>query len=122
MKRKTYTCGLEATFDLIGGKWKVVILWRLEPEPKRFGELKRQVVGVTEKMLIQQLREMEADGLIARKAYPEVPPRVEYSLTEMGASLKKLLPPLCKWGTEHLKENSTRQLMAEGGFCNAEEE
>jgi DNA-binding HxlR family transcriptional regulator len=113
VKRTTYSCGLEAAFEVIGGKWKVIILWRLHPEPRRFGELKRLVVGITEKMLIQQLRDMEADGLICRKAYPEIPPRVEYSLTAMGTSLKELLPPLCDWGTKYLKRISERHLCKE---------
>jgi DNA-binding HxlR family transcriptional regulator len=110
VKRKSYTCGLEAALDVIGGKWKVVILWRLHPEPKRFGELKRLVVGITEKMLIQQLREMEADGLVFRKAYAEIPPRVEYSLTPMGISLMEVLGVLCEWGEEHMKQISSLHL------------
>jgi DNA-binding HxlR family transcriptional regulator len=110
MKRTTYSCGLEATFDVISGKWKAIILWRLHPQPRRFGELKRLVAGITEKMLIQQLKEMEADGLVHRKAYPEVPPRVEYSLTDIGISLKDLLPPLCEWGTKHMKRIGKRYL------------
>ncbi len=110
MKRTSYSCGLEAAFDVIGGKWKVIILWRLHPGPKRFGELKRLVAGISEKMLIQQLKEMEADGLVCRKAFPEIPPRVEYSLTPMGISLKDLLPPLCEWGTKHIKQIGKRYL------------
>lgn len=113
MKRAKYSCGLEAAFDVIGGKWKLLIMWQLHPEPKRFGELKRLVVGVTEKMLIQQLREMEADGLVHREAYPEIPPRVTYSLTPMGLSLKELLPPLCEWGTRHMKRIGQRHLQQE---------
>ncbi|WP_020475096.1 winged helix-turn-helix transcriptional regulator [Zavarzinella formosa] len=113
MKRTTYSCGLEAAFDVIGGKWKVVILWMLHPEPKRFGELKRLVVGITEKVLIQQLKDMETDGLIVRKAYPEIPPKVEYSLTPMGMSLKELLGPLCEWGTKHIKQIGDQHLCQE---------
>jgi len=113
MRRTTYSCGLEAALDVIGGKWKALILWRLYPEPKRFGELKRLVKGISEKMLIQQLKEMEADGLISRKAYPEIPPRVEYSLTPIGLSLKELLPPLCEWGTKHMKRIGERYLKRE---------
>jgi DNA-binding HxlR family transcriptional regulator len=113
MKRARYTCGLEAALDVIGGKWKVLILWQLHPEPRRFGELRRLVPGVTEKMLIQQLREMEADGLVVRKAYPEIPPRVEYSLTEVGVELKAILPPLCAWGTKHIARIAARHLKGE---------
>jgi len=103
MKGQSYSCGLEAAFDVIGGKWKVLILWALHPQPRRFGELKRLVPGVSEKMLIQQLREMEADGIVHREAYYEIPPKVEYSLTEFGASLQTALTPLCDWGSKHMK-------------------
>jgi DNA-binding HxlR family transcriptional regulator len=113
MKRTAYSCGLEAAFDVIGGKWKVLILWQLHAEPRRFGELKRLVAGVTEKMLIQQLREMEADDLIRRKAYPEIPPRVEYSLTPTGEGLKEALTPLCLWGSKHMKRIGERHLRKE---------
>ncbi|HEX4613155.1 MAG TPA: helix-turn-helix domain-containing protein [Urbifossiella sp.] len=113
MKRTAYSCGLEATLDVIGGKWKVMILWQLHPEPRRFGELRRLVPGVTEKMLIQQLREMEADGLVVRTAYPEIPPRVEYTLSEIGVELKALLPPLCAWGTKHITRITARHLTGE---------
>ena len=97
-----YACGLEAALDVIGGRWKVLILWDLDT-PRRFGELKRIVTGISEKMLIQQLRELEADGVVRRKVFHEVPPRVEYSLTEFGVSLRRVLGPLCKWGTTHME-------------------
>ena len=100
---RAYNCGLEAALDVIGGKWKPLVLWHLQSERRRFGELKRLVVGISEKVLIQQLRELEADGIIYRKAYPEIPPRVEYSLTPFGVSLKEALTPLCRWGTKHME-------------------
>jgi DNA-binding HxlR family transcriptional regulator len=100
---KTYNCGLEAALDVIGGKWKVLILWHLHPEPRRFGDLRRRVEGISEKMLIQQLREMEADDIVRRKAFAEIPPRVEYSLTGLGVSLSQALTPLCDWGGKHMK-------------------
>lgn len=100
---KTYHCGLEAALDVVGGKWKVLILWQMHAQKRRFGELKRLVKGISEKMLIQQLREMEADGVVRREAYPEVPPRVEYSLTDFGLSLKDALAPLCAWGVTHME-------------------
>jgi DNA-binding HxlR family transcriptional regulator len=103
MKRPAYGCGLEAALAVIGGKWKPVILWHLAPGPRRFGELRRQVGGISEKMLIQQLREMAADGIVARKDYREIPPRVEYSLTAFGVSLGKALGPLCDWGRDHME-------------------
>ncbi|MFD5477968.1 winged helix-turn-helix transcriptional regulator [Streptomyces hawaiiensis] len=93
-----YVCGTDAAMDVIGGKWKVLILWALNERPCRFGELRRELPGVTEKVLASHLREMEADGLVHRAAYDEVPPRVEYSLTARGASLNEALEPLGAWG------------------------
>jgi DNA-binding HxlR family transcriptional regulator len=103
MRHKTYSCGLEAALEVIGGKWKVLILWQLNGEARRFGELRRMVAGISEKMLIQHLKEMEADGIVTRKDYKEVPPRVEYALTRFGVSLCKALAPLCEWGSAHMK-------------------
>src|SRR5438067_6626916 len=102
MERRTYGCGLEAALDVVGGKWKPIVLWRLAQGPRRFGELRRLVTGISEKMLIQQLREMEADGIVARKDFREIPPRVEYSLTPFGVSLSNALRPLCEWGKAHM--------------------
>jgi DNA-binding HxlR family transcriptional regulator len=98
----SYYCGLDATIDVIGGKWKALILWELHDGKRRFGALRRGVEGISEKMLIQQLRELENDGLVHREAYPEIPPRVEYSLTELGVSLNEALLPLCHWGERHM--------------------
>lgn len=101
-RNKEYTCSMELTLDIIGGKWKPLILWRLGTEgTKRFSEVKRALPGITQKMLTQQLRELEADGMIHRKIYPQVPPKVEYSLTEEGKSLMPILDTMCKWGTEY---------------------
>lgn len=93
--------GIATTLSAIGGKWKILILWHLAVRTSRYGELRRQIPGITEKMLIQQLRELEHDGIIVRKAYPEVPPRVEYSFTEYGTSLFPVLRALCAWGSKH---------------------
>ncbi|GGW81241.1 winged helix-turn-helix transcriptional regulator [Streptomyces lomondensis] len=93
-----YVCGIDAAMDVIGGKWKVLILWALNERPCRFGELRRELPGITEKVLASHLREMEADGLVHREAYDEVPPRVEYSLTPRGVSLNAALEPLGAWG------------------------
>ena len=103
MRHKTYECGLEAALEVVGGKWKVLILWPLRSDARRFGELRRMVPGISEKMLIQHLKEMEADGIVTRKDFKEVPPRVEYALTTFGESLCTALTPLCEWGTLHMK-------------------
>lgn len=91
-------CPVETTLMLIGDKWKVLILRDLMTGTKRFGELKKSVGGVSQKVLTAQLRDMEANGLLTRKVYPEVPPRVEYTLTELGYSLKPLLDAMRSWG------------------------
>ncbi|WP_280263112.1 winged helix-turn-helix transcriptional regulator [Nocardia wallacei] len=98
-----YFCGIDAAMDVIGGKWKSLILWELEAHGvRRFGELRRNLPGVSEKMLIQQLRELEEDGIVHREVYREVPPRVEYSLTELGSRLNRALEPLGAWGKERI--------------------
>ncbi len=102
--RKTYSCGLQAALAVIGGKWKFLILWSLaRGGSKRFGDLRRSVAGISEKMLIQELKELELDGIVARKDYREVPPRVEYSLTLFGRELAQATGPLCEWGERHIK-------------------
>ncbi|WP_344280829.1 winged helix-turn-helix transcriptional regulator [Actinomadura napierensis] len=97
-----YVCGIDAAMDVIGGKWKVLILWALNERPCRFGELRRNLPGITEKVLASHLRELEADGIVHREEYDEVPPRVEYSLTALGVSLNAALAPLGAWGREHV--------------------
>src|SRR5215475_12942191 len=109
MRPKSYSCGLEAALDVVGGKWKVLILWALRSEAHRFGELRRVVDGISEKMLIQHLKEMEADGIVKRRDFKEVPPRVEYALTPFGQSLYAALAPLCEWGTLHMKRIEARK-------------
>jgi DNA-binding HxlR family transcriptional regulator len=96
------TCPVEATLAVIGGKWKVVILFHLmESGTQRFSELRRQITGISERMLTQQLRELEADGIVHRKVFPEVPPRVEYSITKYGATLRPITKAMCQWGKIH---------------------
>ncbi len=104
MKRGQYNCPLEATIEVLGGKWKLYLLWHLRNNCRRYGELKRSTRGITEKMLVQQLRELEGDGLIKRQAYPEIPPKVEYSLTSYGETFVPILHLLNSWGMEHLKK------------------
>ncbi|ROT26253.1 helix-turn-helix domain-containing protein [Micromonospora sp. HM5-17] len=100
-RRGPYICGIDAAMDVVSGKWKSLILWELDTHgTRRFGELKRGLPGVSEKMLIQHLREMEEDGLVHREVYREVPPRVEYSLTVHGRSLNEALRPLGEWGSQ----------------------
>ncbi|MCI6533376.1 MAG: helix-turn-helix domain-containing protein [Lachnospiraceae bacterium] len=97
-------CPVETTLSLIGDKWKVLILRDLMPGTKRFGELKKSIGHVTQKVLTAQLRQMEASGLLTRKVYAEVPPRVEYTLTELGYSLKPVLDAMWVWGEEYQKK------------------
>ncbi|MFI0260194.1 winged helix-turn-helix transcriptional regulator [Streptomyces sp. NPDC017056] len=99
-----YDCGLDAAVDVIGGKWKVLLLWALAQGPQRFGELKRSLPDISEKVLIQQLREMETDRIVHREVYHQVPPKVEYSLTALGTSLNTALEPLGAWGLVHMRE------------------
>jgi DNA-binding HxlR family transcriptional regulator len=102
-----FICGLDAALAVIGGKWKPLILFHLAYGARRYGELRRAVGGVTDKVLIQQLKELRADGIIDRLDYKEIPPKVEYSLTRFGRTLAKALAPLCVWGSEHMSEVET---------------
>ena len=101
----TITCPLEATVHLIGGKYKAIILWHLMHGTLRYSELHRKMPHATDKMLAQQLRELERDGLINRVVYPVVPPKTEYSLTEFGKSLAPILDAMCDWGTAYLNKS-----------------
>ncbi|WP_428247107.1 winged helix-turn-helix transcriptional regulator [Ferrovibrio sp.] len=113
-----FTCGLDATLRLLSGKWKPLILYFLAQNgPIRYGELRRAVRDVSDKMLIQQLKELEADDLVKRTDYKEVPPRVDYSLTPLGHSLAEALVPLCTWGTENMAE--VTRLFAEREVLNS---
>ncbi len=99
---KTYRCAFELALACIGGKWKPIILYRLGQEPvMRFSDLRRSIADVTERMLSRQLRELEADGLLHREVFRQVPPKVEYSLTPMGRKLVPILTSLCAWGAEY---------------------
>ncbi len=94
-------CPVSVSIDVIGGKWKVIILYQLRGGTLRFGELKRQIPKISQKMLTQQLRELEANKLITRKVYAEVPPKVEYTSTELAEKLNPALDLLCEWGNEY---------------------
>ncbi|MGH1539680.1 MAG: winged helix-turn-helix transcriptional regulator [Arenicella sp.] len=101
-RNHTTDCGVEATLEILGGKWKGVILYQLRDELKRFNQLKRLLPKITQRMLTRQLRELEHDGLIHREVYPQVPPKVEYSLTDSGKSLIPIIMLLKDWGDSNL--------------------
>jgi len=94
----TYHCAMDVTMNFIGGKWKTIVLWYLREKTLRFGELKKQIPDITEKMLSLQLKKLEEDGLVQRVVFAEVPLRVEYSLTEFGQTLKPVVDAIAKWG------------------------
>jgi DNA-binding HxlR family transcriptional regulator len=97
-----YVCPVETSMEVLGGKWKPRILWKLTRDGTlRYAQIKRDLGGITPKMLTQQLRELERDGLVVRKVYPEVPPRVEYSLSDFGKTLRPVLHTLAAWGVDH---------------------
>ncbi|MFI5802487.1 winged helix-turn-helix transcriptional regulator [Streptomyces sp. NPDC051561] len=99
-----YQCGLDAGIDVVDGKWKVLILWELHERPRRFGVIRRGLPGISEKVLAQQLRELETDLVVRRKAYTDsAVPRVEYSLTDFGQELHKALEPLGAWGRRRME-------------------
>ncbi|MED0658486.1 winged helix-turn-helix transcriptional regulator [Bacillus smithii] len=102
MEKKKYNIPVEATLEVIGGKWKCVILCHLTRGKKRTSELKRLMPGITQKMLTQQLRELEEDGIINRIVYHQIPPKVEYELSEYGWTLQHILDSLCAWGEKHI--------------------
>ncbi len=104
MKTELPACPVEITMSLIGDKWKVLIIRDLLTGTKRFGELKKSLYGITQKVLTNNLRQMESSGLVLRKVYAEVPPRVEYSLSDTGLSLKPILDSMVEWGNEY-REN-----------------
>lgn len=103
IQNKTYKCGMELTMDVIGGKWKTVVLWHLRSKTLRFSQLKKRLDGITQKMLTQQLRELEEDGLINRTVYAQVPPKVEYKLTDYGKKIIPVLYCIYSWGIDYAK-------------------
>ncbi len=102
----TFDCPAEATVAVIGGKWKLLILYHLTQGTKRFGELRKCLPHITQQMLTTQLRELERDGILHRQIYAQVPPKVEYSLTELGHSLEPIIVPMVHWGEQYLERRS----------------
>jgi DNA-binding HxlR family transcriptional regulator len=100
--RGEFLCGLDAAVSVVGGKWKPLILWALSVEPRRTGELRRELDGISEKVLIQQLRELERDGVVHREVHAQVPPKVVYRLTDVGVDLDRAMAPLGRWGEQHM--------------------
>ena len=108
-RNKEYACTFEIAMDLIGGKWKPIIIWHLGTKgTKRFNELKKLLPQITQKMLTQQLRELETDSLVERKVYPQVPPKVEYSLTDSGESLMPILKMMEEWGEKYYEKRDIK--------------
>ncbi|MDR1965315.1 MAG: helix-turn-helix transcriptional regulator [Synergistaceae bacterium] len=99
MKSVEYECPLALSLDIIGGKWKALVMYHLRKGALRTGEIRRRIPKITQKMLTQQLRELESDGLVERRVFDTVPPRVEYSLTKLGETAKPLIGELCSWGS-----------------------
>lgn len=106
--KQEYTCSLGLTIDLIGGKWKLMILWHLITGSKRFTELKNSITGITQKILTEQLRELESSNIISRKAYATVPPKVEYSMTKYGENLVPIINDLCDWTKQYASDNDIK--------------
>ena len=107
LRGREYHCAMDVTMNFIGGKWKTVVLWYLRKEKRRFSELKRLIPGITEKMLSLQLKQLEQDGIVERIVYPEVPPRVEYNMTDFGRTLIPLLEAVAKWGRALAEEEGS---------------
>ncbi len=104
-----HNCPVEATLDLIGGKYKALILWHLSEGKLRYSQLRDHLAGITPKMLTQQLRELEAQSLIHREVFPVVPPKVEYSLTDLGKSLMPILVAMRDWGADYMRKNTDHE-------------
>jgi DNA-binding HxlR family transcriptional regulator len=125
--KRDFSCGLDVALAVVGGKWKPLILFHLGNGPRRFGELRRLVAGISEKVLIQQLKELEADGILNRTDYREVPPRVDYTMTAFGQTLATALVPLCAWGdanrieVEHMQRIVASYQPGAGGYSTIEE-
>ena len=105
-KKYKYSWGIDAALDVIGGKWKPLVMYQLKDGTLRFNQIVAKLTPkITQRMLTKELRELEKDGLISRKVYPQIPPKVEYSLTDRGQSLMPILDQLCDWGNEHMSDD-----------------
>lgn len=117
-----YHCPVEAALAVVGGKWKALIIWQLKSETLRFTQLMDHLPMVSPRMLTKQLRELEKDGVVIRRIYPEVPPRVEYSLSDLGKSVVPVLEALCTWGSEYLIKNGSVHQKRCSDVFNSDEE
>jgi len=113
--RCQYGCPVDATLDVIGGKWKVSILYHLLPGPQRFSHLRRLLPAITQRMLTLQLRELEGDGIVHREIYKQIPPKVEYSLTDFGKTLEPILSAMLNWGEQYTNQIIERKLANDNG-------
>jgi DNA-binding HxlR family transcriptional regulator len=117
-RNRTEACPIEELMDMIGGRWKVFILWELIQNPRRSSELRKSIPPITQKVFTEQIRDLEESGLVKRTIYPTVPPRVEYEPTELGQSLREILKSMCHWSSENMDKvrdcRRTRQLELAG--------
>jgi DNA-binding HxlR family transcriptional regulator len=117
-RNRTEACPIEELMDMIGGRWKVFILWELIQNPRRSSELRKSIPPITQKVFTEQIRDLEESGLVKRTIYPTVPPRVEYEVTELGQSLREILKSMCHWSSENMDKvrdcRRTRQLELAG--------
>src|SRR5579863_4832935 len=109
LDERKYNCNIEVIVDVIGGKWKMLILWNLKDQTRRFNELRRLIPGITQKMLTVQLRELERDQIVSREVYAQVPPKVEYSLSEYGKRFKSFIELSCKMGNAHVQYRQQKE-------------
>lgn len=105
-RRRVYNCPVDVALEVLGGKWTIQVLWYLSQGVQRFGQLRRSIPGITQKVLTRELRALEGHGVVQRRAYAQVPPRVEYSITSYGRTLDPLLDVMCEWGIEHARRRS----------------
>jgi DNA-binding HxlR family transcriptional regulator len=104
IRNRTEACPIEELMDMLGGRWKVFILWELIQSPRRSAELRRSIPPITQKVFIEQLRDLEDSGLVKRTIYPAVPPRVEYEATTLGHSLREILKSMCHWSSDNMEK------------------